>query len=55
MAADMGVPFLGRLPLDPAITEGGDSGKPFAAGDDDSQGAKNFKTIVEKLISEIER
>jgi len=55
MAADMGVPFLGRLPLDPSITAGGDSGKPFAAGDDDSQGAKNFKTIVEKLISKIER
>jgi Mrp family chromosome partitioning ATPase len=55
MAADMGVPFLGRLPLDPAITSGGDSGKPFAAGDDESEGAKNFKTIVEKIITEIER
>ena len=55
MAADMGVPFLGRLPLDPAITSGGDSGKPFSAGDNESEGAKNFKTIVEKIITKIER
>lgn len=54
MAEEMGVPFLGRLPLDPAITLGGDNGKPFAVGENESLGAKNFKSIVEQLISEIE-
>ena len=32
-AAEMGVPFLGRLPLSPAIREASDAGKPPAAGD----------------------
>lgn len=55
MAADMGVPFLGRIPLDPGITAGGDNGKPFASEAGESIPVKNFKSIVEKLISKIER
>lgn len=56
MAEEMGVPFLGRLPLDPAITSGGDNGKPFSveANESTSLGAKNFKSIVDQLISKIE-
>jgi hypothetical protein len=30
MALEMGVPFLGRIPLDPALTEAGDDGLPFS-------------------------
>lgn len=30
MCAEMGVPFLGRIPIDPAIMASGDGGKPFA-------------------------
>lgn len=55
MAAEMDIPFLGRLPLDPSITAGGDSGRPFVSDDNESDGAKNFKAIVEKLITKIER
>jgi Mrp family chromosome partitioning ATPase len=29
MAADMGVPFLGRIPLDPAVVESGERGMPI--------------------------
>src|ERR1700728_933150 len=32
-AETMGVPFLGELPLDPAVRIGGDSGKPITLGD----------------------
>jgi Mrp family chromosome partitioning ATPase len=55
MAADMGVPFLGRIPLDPAITAGGDNGEPFSIGEGDSIPAVNFKSVVQKIISKIER
>jgi len=30
MCTDLGVPFLGRIPIDPAIVQSGDSGEPFA-------------------------
>lgn len=33
LAGELGVPFLGKIPLDPAIGAGGDSGEPVAAGD----------------------
>ena len=29
MASEMGVPFLGRVPIDPKIVTAGDSGRPF--------------------------
>lgn len=56
MAEEMGVSFLGKLPLDPVITSGGDSGKPFSTDEKESTtlGAKNFKSIVDQLISKIE-
>lgn len=33
LAGDLCVPFLGALPLDPAVLEGGDAGVPLATGD----------------------
>jgi ATP-binding protein involved in chromosome partitioning len=50
MAHDMGVPFLGRLPLDPAIDEAGDDGRPFVLNQR-TQTAKIFKEIVEPILS----
>jgi ATP-binding protein involved in chromosome partitioning len=35
MAARLGVPFLGSVPIDPRIREGGDNGKPIVAIDPD--------------------
>jgi Mrp family chromosome partitioning ATPase len=48
-AAEMGVPFLGRLPLDPRTVVSGDSGKPIMAGDLGSSVAKAFSEIVERI------
>lgn len=55
MAADMAVPFLGSLPLDPDVTAGGDKGKPFSAEMNDTKTDKNFGSIVEKILSKVER
>lgn len=53
------IPFLGRIPLDPVIREGGDTGKPIVAADPKSpltlafQGAAGaLQTRVEELTSE---
>ncbi|MBD3166920.1 P-loop NTPase [bacterium] len=41
------VPFLGEVPLLPAIREGGDAGKPAAAGDDEVAGV--FREVAERV------
>ncbi|MBV5339442.1 MAG: Mrp/NBP35 family ATP-binding protein [Deltaproteobacteria bacterium] len=49
MADDMGVPFLGSVPIDPLIAEAGDSGVAFLQRYADSQTA----TIIQALIKPI--
>jgi len=50
-AAEMGVPFLGRLPLSLAIREASDAGRPPAAGDGPEADA--FKAIAAQLLAAI--
>jgi len=50
MAEEMGVPFLGRIPIDPAIVEACDSGKPYIQQYKDSQAALAFKQSVLQFI-----
>jgi ATP-binding protein involved in chromosome partitioning len=45
-AARLGVPFLGEVPLDPAVREGGDRGRPFAAVAPDSARARALLDIA---------
>lgn len=48
LAAEAGVPFLGRIPLDPRVVESGDHGRPFALRAD-SPAAEAFAEIVRRL------
>jgi ATP-binding protein involved in chromosome partitioning len=50
-AVDLGVPFLGRIPVDPRIVTSGDEGKPLGDGQEDSEAARAFKEIVDKILS----
>ena len=50
-AREMGVPFLGRIPLDPRIVETTDNGKPFIEMHPDSEAAKILGNIC-RLIDE---
>ena len=50
-AAEMGVPFLGRLPLSTAIREASDAGKPPAAND--GEAAEAFAAIAAKLLEAV--
>jgi ATP-binding protein involved in chromosome partitioning len=51
LAAEMGVPFLGRIPLDPMIVASGDEGKPFVQSHADSPSARAFATVVEPILN----
>jgi ATP-binding protein involved in chromosome partitioning len=42
VAAKLDVPFLGEVPIDPRIVEGGDAGTPIVAQAPDSDAAKAF-------------
>jgi Mrp family chromosome partitioning ATPase len=46
---DLGVPFLGCLPIDTKIVECGDSGKPFLLEHPDTASAKAFEQIVKRI------
>jgi len=47
------VPFLGSIPIDIKIREGGDSGKPVVVGSPDSPETLEFIKIAEKVASRI--
>jgi Mrp family chromosome partitioning ATPase len=48
-AGELGVPFLGRIPIDPDIVTGSDSGDPFAAAEGRSDLRSSFSRIVDKI------
>src|SRR2546430_4414570 len=48
-AKELGLPFLGRVPIDPRIVIGGDAGTPFVLEHPDSEAAKAFREIVQGL------
>ena len=51
-SAELGIPFLGALPLDDAIREGADAGKPAAALDGSPQQAA-FRELSRQLAAQI--
>jgi Mrp family chromosome partitioning ATPase len=54
-AKELGVTFLGRIPIDPEIVVSGDSGKPFIDANPDSKAAKAFFEAANTLKAEVER
>jgi Mrp family chromosome partitioning ATPase len=51
MALEMGVPFLGRIPIDPKIVEHSDNGKPFFQYVSQSPAVSAFEAIITPLLS----
>jgi len=45
----LGVPFLGEIPLDPAIRKGGDTGAPVVAVAPESAEARPFRDLAQKV------
>jgi ATP-binding protein involved in chromosome partitioning len=49
VAEDLSVPYLGKIPIDPAVCVDSDSGTPFVAGNKESPTVKAFTEIVTKI------
>ena len=52
-ANELGVPFLGRLPLEQRVREGGDAGKPVVAVAPDSEIAQAFRELAQRLAAQV--
>jgi ATP-binding protein involved in chromosome partitioning len=50
MAEQMGVPFLGKIPIEAGIGESGDDGMPYVYRFSDTPAAKEFKLAVEPIL-----
>ncbi|MGE5234908.1 MAG: iron-sulfur cluster carrier protein ApbC [Acidobacteriota bacterium] len=52
-ADQLGVPFLGGIPIDPAIVVGGDAGIPIVAARPESEAAKAFMEIARAVVEQV--
>ncbi len=50
LARQMGVPFLGRIPIDPAVALSGDAGRPYLLASSNAPVAEAFRAAVAPLL-----
>jgi ATP-binding protein involved in chromosome partitioning len=53
LAADMSIPFLGRLPIYQPIRVGGDTGTPIVVSEPDSPAAQAFRSVAEQAAAQV--
>jgi ATP-binding protein involved in chromosome partitioning len=53
LAKQTDVPFIGAIPMDPAVREGGDTGNPVILSQPDSPVAQAMKGIAEDLAAKV--
>ena len=53
MATELGVPFLGRLPIYQPIREGSDTGVPLVVSEPESPAARAFMAAAERAAAQI--
>jgi ATP-binding protein involved in chromosome partitioning len=51
LAEELGIPLLGRVPLDPALRESGDAGEPLLVAANDSESAGELRRIAEAVVA----
>jgi ATP-binding protein involved in chromosome partitioning len=51
LAADLGVPLLGQVPLVNAVRQGGDDGRPITVEDPGAETSQSFRAIADKLAA----
>lgn len=51
LAAEAGIPLLGRIPIEAAVAEGGDHGRPIALGE--GPAAEAFRDLARLLLDEV--
>jgi ATP-binding protein involved in chromosome partitioning len=53
MAAELGIPFLGRIPIYQPIREGSDAGVPLMISEPDSPASRAFMAAAERMAAQI--
>jgi ATP-binding protein involved in chromosome partitioning len=53
MAAELGIPFVGRVPIYQPIREGSDSGVPLMIAEPDSPAARAFMAAAERTAAQV--
>ncbi|MEJ2264575.1 MAG: Mrp/NBP35 family ATP-binding protein [Anaerolineales bacterium] len=53
LARESGVPFIGAVPMDPAVREGGDKGEPVVVSHPQSPVAQALKNVAEDLAAKV--
>jgi ATP-binding protein involved in chromosome partitioning len=53
-AQELGVPFLGSIPLDPEMVKAGDEGRPYILRHADTPAWKAVDTVMENLVKRVE-
>jgi ATP-binding protein involved in chromosome partitioning len=53
LASELGVPFLGRIPIYQPIREGSDSGVPLMVGEPDAPAAQAFRMAAERTAAQL--
>ena len=53
ISVELGIPFLGEVPLDPELMQSGDAGMPVAAQGDASPSGRIFREIAGRLAQQI--
>jgi ATP-binding protein involved in chromosome partitioning len=51
----LGIPLLGRIPLEPAVCDAGDTGVPVVIGQPDTAAAEAFQQIAAAVIEVLQR
>ncbi|MGB2756161.1 MAG: Mrp/NBP35 family ATP-binding protein [Acidimicrobiia bacterium] len=51
LADQLEVPLLGKIPLVPALREGGDDGHPIVVSEPNSEAAETFRAIADQIIA----
>jgi ATP-binding protein involved in chromosome partitioning len=53
MAEDLGIPFLGEVPIDTRVREGGDEGQPIVAVAPDAPAAQAFLDVASQVAAQV--
>ncbi|MFN8034600.1 MAG: Mrp/NBP35 family ATP-binding protein [Acidimicrobiia bacterium] len=53
LAAEIGAPLVGRVPIEPRVSSGGDSGLPVTLADPDAPASAEFRRIAARIVEEM--
>ncbi len=53
LAAEIGAPLVASVPLEPAVSEGGDAGMPAAWADPESPAGRAFNDLAARIVDEL--